>query len=40
MKKKAFMGYNAPEIEVNEVEVENGIASTGNLENPEYDEDI
>lgn len=35
-------GYLAPEIEVNEVVVESGIATTGggNLENPEFDEDI
>ena len=35
-------GYLAPEIEVNEVVVESGIATTGggNLENPEYDGDL
>lgn len=43
MEKKALlMGYSAPKIEVNEVEVESGIATTGggNLENPEFDENI
>ncbi len=29
------MGYLAPEIEVNEVMVEQGIAQTGNVENPD-----
>ena len=40
MKTQEQMGYLAPEIEVNEVVVESGIAATGNLENPEFDEDI
>lgn len=38
MKKKAFMGYLAPEVDVNEVAVENGIATT--LEDPNKDPEI
>ena len=34
------MGYIPPEIEMYEVMVEQGFATSGNLENPEYDEDI
>lgn len=43
MHKKELMGYLAPEIEVNEVMVESGIATSGgdgNVENPEPDEDV
>ena len=42
MQTKHTEGYLAPEIEVNKVMVESGIATTGggNLENPEFDEDI
>ncbi len=42
MKANKTVGYLAPEIEVNEVVVESGIATTGggNLENPEYDGDL
>ena len=42
MRTKTQEGYLVPEIEVNEVVIEGGIAITGggNLENPEFDEDI
>ncbi len=42
MRREEQLGYLAPEIEVNEVVVESGIATTGggNLENPEFDEEI
>ena len=35
MQTKTVVGYLAPEIEVNEVMVEQGIAQTGNVENPD-----
>ena len=35
MKTKEQMGYLAPEIEVNEVMTELGIAMSGNVENPD-----
>ncbi len=40
MNTKELMGYIPPEIEMYEVMVEQGFATSGNLENPEYDEDI
>jgi|GEM_PF-6242802 len=40
MDTKDQMGYISPEIEVYEVMVERGFATSGNLEDPEFDEDI
>ena len=35
MKKMEFVKYEAPEVEIIEVEVEKGFASSGNVEDPE-----
>lgn len=36
MKKMEFVSYDAPQVEVIEVEVEKGFASSGDLEDPNY----
>lgn len=36
MKKVEFIKYEAPEVEIIEVEVEKGFAASGNVEDPNY----
>jgi len=36
MEKVEFIRYEAPEVEIIEVEVEKGFAASGNVEDPNY----